>query len=89
LEQKYALNNINTILYTLAVDINCLNAHSSNLDNKLARCLFANCNISICYRLDNFLTTKGIATAALALLELEANASSCVAAKRQQLLRRL
>ncbi|KAF2462515.1 uncharacterized protein BDR25DRAFT_249033, partial [Lindgomyces ingoldianus] len=38
---------------------------------------------------DNLLATKGIATAALALLESEANASNCVAAKRQQLLRRL
>ena len=41
------LNNINTILYALAVDINCLDAQSLDLDNKLAYCLLANCNIVI------------------------------------------
>ncbi|KAF2174792.1 hypothetical protein K469DRAFT_770346 [Zopfia rhizophila CBS 207.26] len=45
LEHKYALDNIDTISYALAVDINCLDAHSPDPDDKLAWCLLADRNI--------------------------------------------
>ena len=45
LKDKYVLNSIKTVSYALAVDINCLDGHSLDLDNKLARCLLADRNI--------------------------------------------
>ncbi|KAF2174796.1 hypothetical protein K469DRAFT_613205, partial [Zopfia rhizophila CBS 207.26] len=80
LEYKYTLNNVDTILYALAVDINCVNIYSSNLNDKLT-CFYSNIKYSICYRLDDFFITKGIITAALVLLELEANISSYIIVK--------
>ena len=47
LEQKYVLDNIDTISYALAVDINCLDARSPDPDDKLAYCLLADRNIVI------------------------------------------
>ena len=45
LEDKYVLGSIETVSYALAVDINCLDGQSSDLDNKPARCLLADRNM--------------------------------------------
>lgn len=45
LEDKYVLDSIETVSYALAVDINCLDGHSSDPDNKPARCLLADRNM--------------------------------------------
>jgi len=45
LEDKYVLDNIETVSYALAVDLNCLDGHSPDPENKLARCLLANRNL--------------------------------------------
>lgn len=45
LEQKYVLNNIDTVSYALAVDINCLDGQSPDPCNTLARCLLADRNM--------------------------------------------
>jgi hypothetical protein len=45
LEDKYVLDNIETVSYALAVDIHCLDGHSPDPDNKLARCLLADRNM--------------------------------------------
>jgi hypothetical protein len=44
LEQKYIVDNIDTVSYALAVDINCLDARSPDPNNKLACCLLADRN---------------------------------------------
>jgi hypothetical protein len=44
LEDKYVLDHIETVSYALAVDINCLDGHSPDLDCKPARCLLADRN---------------------------------------------
>jgi len=44
LEWKYILNNISSILYALAANIGCLDAHSSNLDDKFIYYLLADWN---------------------------------------------
>jgi hypothetical protein len=158
LEQKYMLDSIETVLYALAVNINCLNSCLPDPGEKPARCLLADHNIifqefqavrdftfyplafylayrnfslakppafltnnllavmqenmsyqhnranvlnyryfqgysnikrSICYRPNNLLTTKGVATAALALSDRNSSLSTYVAARRERLLRRL
>ena len=45
LEQKYVLDNIETVSYALAVDINCLDNCSPDPYEKLARCLLADRNV--------------------------------------------
>jgi hypothetical protein len=45
LKNKYVLDSIKTVSYALAVDLNCLDRHSPNPENKLARCLLANRNL--------------------------------------------
>jgi hypothetical protein len=45
LKNKYVLDSIKTVSYALAVDLNCLDGHSPDLENKLARCLLANRNL--------------------------------------------
>jgi hypothetical protein len=45
LEQKYVLDNIETVSYALAVDINCLDSCSPDPEEKLARCLLADRNM--------------------------------------------
>jgi hypothetical protein len=45
LEDKYVLDSIETVSYALAVDLNCLDGHSPDPENKLARCLLANRNL--------------------------------------------
>ena len=45
LEDKYVLDSIEAVSYALAVDINCLDGHSPDPDNKLARCLLADRNM--------------------------------------------
>lgn len=47
LEQKYALGNIDTVSYALAIDINCLDGRSPDPGNKPARCLLADRNMVI------------------------------------------
>jgi hypothetical protein len=45
LEHKYALGNIDTVSYALAIDINCLDGQSHEPGNKPARCLLADRNM--------------------------------------------
>ena len=45
LEDKYILSSIETVSYALAVDINCLDGRTLDLDNRPARCLLADRNM--------------------------------------------
>ncbi|KAL5400732.1 hypothetical protein PMIN03_012136 [Paraphaeosphaeria minitans] len=45
LEEKYVIDNLETVSYALAVDINCLDGRSPDPSDKLARCLLADRNV--------------------------------------------